>query len=134
MNLNFPTLFCSRFPRLEDKRAGNSKKIFVVLYPIFLYTLGTTFSKTFILINQKTHTQQTAQFAVKIKLQIQAGSYVNCSSATEKCVQTCMESDWEKKICSAFLDRHIVNVLCYYFYNIFWSLKQELQRIQQQRT
>ena len=36
MNLNFPTLFCSRFPRSEDKRAGNSK-FFLLFFTLFFY-------------------------------------------------------------------------------------------------
>ena len=35
MNLNFPTLFCSRFPRSEDKSAGISKKKFRRSLPYF---------------------------------------------------------------------------------------------------
>ena len=43
MNLNFPYLFCTRFPRSEAiKRAANYYKFFsVILYSVFLYTLLT---------------------------------------------------------------------------------------------
>ena len=36
MNLNFPTLFCSRFPRSEDKSAGNSN-FFLSFFTLFFY-------------------------------------------------------------------------------------------------
>ena len=36
MNLNFPNFFCTRFPRLEDKRAGNSK-FFPSFFTLFFY-------------------------------------------------------------------------------------------------
>ena len=39
MNLYFPTLFYSRFPRSEDKGVGNSKKflLFFILFSIFAW-------------------------------------------------------------------------------------------------
>ena len=38
--LNFPALFSAEFPHLQYKRAGISKYFSVVLFPIFIHTLG----------------------------------------------------------------------------------------------
>ena len=99
---------------------------------MYLCTTTTTFSKNLYFDKSKKHIQQTelSKSSCKFKQEVMLIVHLLLKSVCRHV----WSRIGKKKICSAFLDRHIVNVLCYYFYNIFWSLKQELQRIQQQRT